>query len=73
MKKMAMSVCILACAWTARADDIVSQVRSAVSSVVSVLPAGRRGSPLYIREFGVPLKQQSEYQYPCPKSQFALP
>ncbi len=44
------------------ADDIVSQTRAAVSSVVSALPDGRRGSPEYIREFGFPLKRHQEYR-----------
>ena len=62
MKKLTIGVFILACVGMTCADDIVSQVCSSVSSVVSALPAGRRGSPSYIREFGVPLKQQLEYQ-----------
>ena len=62
MKKLIMGVFILACVVVACADDIVSQVCSSVSSVVSALPTGRRGSPSYIREFGVPLKQCAGYQ-----------
>lgn len=44
------------------AEDIVSQVRSSVSTVVSFLPAGRRGSPEYLREFGFPLKRHAAYR-----------
>ena len=62
MKKLIMGVFILDCVVVACADDIVSQVCSSVSSVVSALPAGRRGSPSYIREFGVPFKQCAGYQ-----------
>ena len=62
MKKLITGVFVLACVVTACADDIVSQVRSSVSSVVSALPGGRRGSASYIREFGVSFKQCAGYQ-----------
>ena len=62
MKKLITGAFVLACVVMACADDIVSQVCSSVSSVVSALPAGRRGSPAYIREFGVPFKQCAGYQ-----------
>ena len=62
MKKLAIGVLILAYVGMACADGIVSQVRSSVSSVVSALPDGRRGSPEYIREFGVPLGRCPSYQ-----------
>ena len=62
MKQLITSICMLACVGLSRSDDIVSQVRSSVSSVVSGLPAGRRGSKAYIREFGVPLKRIAAYQ-----------
>lgn len=62
MKKLTIGFFILTCVGTACADDIVSQVRSSVSSVVSALPDGRRGSPEYIREFGVPLRRCPSYQ-----------
>ena len=62
MKKLTIGVFTLACVGMTCADEIVSQVCSSVSSVVSALPDGRRGSPEYIREFGVPLKRYSSYQ-----------
>ena len=61
MKKLAV-VGIMACVCMSFADDIVSQVRSSMSSVISALPAGRRGTPEYIREFGIPLKRYPAYQ-----------
>ena len=47
---------------SSKCDDIVSQVRSSVSSVISALPAVRRDAPEYIREFGIPLKRYPAYQ-----------
>lgn len=57
-----MIVGAMACVWMLLADDIVSQVRSSVSSVISEMPAVRRGAPEYIREFGIPLKRYPSYQ-----------
>ena len=62
MKKLITGVFILSCVGMTCADAIVSQVRSAVYSVVTALPDGRRGTPEYIREFGVPLKRNDAYQ-----------
>ena len=62
MKKLTIGIFVLACVGMTCADDFVSQVRSLVSSVVSELPDGRRGSPEYIREFGVPLRRLPSYQ-----------
>ena len=61
MKNLVFSVIIMICVGLSFADDIISQVRSSVASVISALPEGRRGSPEYIREFGVPLKNSSAY------------
>ena len=44
------------------AEDIISNVCSSVSTVISALPNGRRGSPEYIREFGVQLRRYPSYQ-----------
>jgi len=44
------------------ADDVVSQVMSSVSTVVMSLPAGRRGTPEYMREFGFPLMRHMAYR-----------
>ena len=70
MKKLAV-VGIMACVCMSFADDIVSQVRSSMSSVISALPAGRRGTPEYIREFGIPLKRYPAYQpvFGCSRQQ----
>ena len=47
---------------SSKCDDIVSQVRSSVSSVISALPAVRRDAPEYFREFGIRLKRYPAYQ-----------
>lgn len=62
MNKLILLVLMLSCAMISGADDIVSQTRSAISSVISSLPEGRRGSPEYIREFGAPYRRHSAYR-----------
>ena len=42
--------------------NVVFSAGVAVSSVISALPAGRRGTPEYIREFGIRLKRYPAYQ-----------
>lgn len=61
MKKLIVSMVAMACAAVIWADDVVPQVRSTVSSIVSALPDGRRGTVEYIREFGVSLKRYPAY------------
>ena len=61
MKKLIMIVLVIWACFS-RADDIIAQVRTSVSAVVSALPEGRRGSPEYMFEFGFPLKRSPAYK-----------